>query len=653
MGILMLLNVSIMFMTGTNWFRKTAIIVLTFVVYTILVLSSQRVCYAAENRDEYPVLQLVTTKDFFKFNYSCNSNDELYDVVKQIMFCFMNSVLTCYSGYFLERQKRLEFAKKWALVMNKIEMEKKLRKMTEVEMKRSSKKTINFGEMRDFNFKSPLMKILATLEKVKVAVSDNESVVEAVTIVEETLKTTDDLNKIDIHKQDLNAGDREFAKFLLSTGGRGHVRDRVRSVPNLAGISVENSEELRKKECRLLTAIGLPDGTRMIGDEQLQTLDYLTKFEQWDFDIHLLSQMTNKRPIYYLFCKAMEKFYEPFELGLQELKAFTLYVEENYSYDPEVPNAYHNHLHAADVLQTSAYFISAPFSQRKLGSLDKMTTLISAMMHDYRHKGVNNAYMVNSHDELALIHNDLSVLERFHASETFLLLKTKKFKANFLSNLSSGDYKYLRMSCIDMILATDLSNGYKYIGKFGQKSKAGQELWGDKAEDILLLMQMILKASDVSHPSKSLALHKCWTVMVTDEFFDQGDKERNFGMTLSPLCDRYVNDDIPKSQIGFIDFVVKPTVEPLSKLLELKEIMKNLTNNYRYWSELVRNHSGLDTSLASLRLEVGIERDAVSKAHGLEPEGRKKIEAAVAAEVAAAAASASAKGGGGDGGGGA
>ena len=125
----MLLNVSIMFMTGTNWFRKTTIIVLTFVVYTILVLSSQRVCYAAENRDEYPVLQLVTTKDFFKFNYSCNSYDELYDVVKQIMFCFMNSVLTCYSGYFLERQKRLEFAKKWALVKNRIHSEIQLEAM--------------------------------------------------------------------------------------------------------------------------------------------------------------------------------------------------------------------------------------------------------------------------------------------------------------------------------------------------------------------------------------------------------------------------------------------------------------------------------------------------------------------------------------------
>jgi cAMP-specific phosphodiesterase 4 len=48
---------------------------------------------------------------------------------------------------------------------------------------------------------------------------------------------------------------------------------------------------------------------------------------------------------------------------------------------------------------------------------------VAAMMHDFRHKGVSNTFLVNSEDELAIVHNDVSVLERFHAAETFRLLK--------------------------------------------------------------------------------------------------------------------------------------------------------------------------------------------------------------------------------------
>jgi len=621
MAVLMLLNLTIMYITGTNWFRKMLIILVTLVFYLITVTSYSTACYGLSYEQDYPIVQLIPTKEYFRYQFNCNDYDKFYDLIKQIGFSQMNILLVVYSGYFQEKQKRQEFARKWFLVKGKFNMEKRLKKMSDAEKKRNTqKKGINFGEMRELNFKSPLMKVLATLEKIKIAVSDNDSVMEALNMVETTLKTTDDLNKIDIHKQDLDAGDREFAKFLLSAGGKGHVlRDRVRSVPSLVGVRIEDNEELRSKECGLLTAIGLPDGTRVFGKEHLKALDYLTKYEQWDFDVHLLSAMTNKRPVYYLFCKAMERFYEPFELCLQEMKAFILYVEETYCFDPNQHNPYHNHLHSADVLQTTGYFLNAPFCQQKLGSLDKMATLIAAMMHDYRHKGVNNAYIVNCSppDELALVHNDLSVLERFHASETFILLNTQKFKANFLANMVSSDYRYLRTSCIEMILATDLSHGYKYIGKFGTKCKAGQDQWGDKQEDILILMQMVIKAADVSHPSKTLNLHKTWTVMITDEFFSQGDLERSNKMTLSPLCDRYINDDIPKSQIGFIDFVVKPTVQPLSNLLKLDEIMKNLTNNYKYWCELVRNQSGLDTSLASLRLEVRTLSDALIKSNGV------------------------------------
>ena len=61
-------------------------------------------------------------------------------------------------------------------------------------------------------------------------------------------------------------------------------------------------------------------------------------------------------------------------------------------------------------------------------------------------------------------------------------------------------------------------------------------------------MCLLLHAVDVSHPTKSWELHKEWTARCMEEFFRQGDKEREAGMDISPMCDRH-NATIEKSQV--------------------------------------------------------------------------------------------------------
>jgi 3'5'-cyclic nucleotide phosphodiesterase len=53
--------------------------------------------------------------------------------------------------------------------------------------------------------------------------------------------------------------------------------------------------------------------------------------------------------------------------------------------------------------------------------------LLAAVMHDYRHPGVNNNYLVKRQDPLAITYNDQSVLENFHASESFKVMLDPKF----------------------------------------------------------------------------------------------------------------------------------------------------------------------------------------------------------------------------------
>lgn len=58
-----------------------------------------------------------------------------------------------------------------------------------------------------------------------------------------------------------------------------------------------------------------------------------------------------------------------------------------------------------------------------------------------------------------------------------------------------------------------------------------------------------------------------WTMQLLEEFFQQGDKERELGLPFSPLCDRN-NTLVAESQIGFIEFIVEPSMQVCSDMLE-------------------------------------------------------------------------------------
>merc|ERR1711966_191242 len=59
-----------------------------------------------------------------------------------------------------------------------------------------------------------------------------------------------------------------------------------------------------------------------------------------------------------------------------------------------------------------------------------------------------------------------------------------------------------------------------------------------------LLRNSILHFSDVSNPTKPFPVCKKWAWLIIDEFFQQGDREKELGITVQPLNDR---DKVNKS----------------------------------------------------------------------------------------------------------
>lgn len=59
----------------------------------------------------------------------------------------------------------------------------------------------------------------------------------------------------------------------------------------------------------------------------------------------------------------------------------------------------------------------------------------------------------------------------------------------------------------------------------------------------------MVHCADLSNPTKPLELYRQWTDRIMVEFFTQGDRERDKGMEISPMCDKQ-NASIEKNQVN-------------------------------------------------------------------------------------------------------
>jgi len=58
----------------------------------------------------------------------------------------------------------------------------------------------------------------------------------------------------------------------------------------------------------------------------------------------------------------------------------------------------------------------------RIDELEYLAILTAACVHDFKHPGVNNTFLVKTHNPIAIRFNDLSVLENYHVSEAFKVL---------------------------------------------------------------------------------------------------------------------------------------------------------------------------------------------------------------------------------------
>uniref|UniRef100_A0A8C5ZZW6 Phosphodiesterase n=1 Tax=Marmota marmota marmota TaxID=9994 RepID=A0A8C5ZZW6_MARMA len=318
-----------------------------------------------------------------------------------------------------------------------------------------------------------------------------------------------------------------------------------------------------------------------------QELENLSK---WGLNIFCVSDYAGGRSLSCIMYTIFQErdLLKKFHIPVDTMVTYMLTLEDHYHADV----AYHNSLHAADVLQSTHVLLATPALDAVFTDLEILAALFAAAIHDVDHPGVSNQFLINTNSELALMYNDESVLENHHLAVGFKLLQEEN--CDIFQNLSKRQRQSLRKMVIDMVLATDMSKhmtllaDLKTMVETKKVTSSGVLLLDNYADRIQVLRNMV-HCADLSNPTKPLGLYRQWTDRIMAEFFQQGDRERERGMEISPMCDKHTAS-VEKSQVGFIDYIVHPLWETWADLVhpDAQEILDTLEDNRDWYYSAIR-----------------------------------------------------------------
>ncbi|KAF6306863.1 phosphodiesterase 4C [Rhinolophus ferrumequinum] len=330
-------------------------------------------------------------------------------------------------------------------------------------------------------------------------------------------------------------------------------------------------------------------------DQEGQLAKELEDTNKWGLDVFKVAELSGNRPLTAIIFSIFQErdLLKTFQIPADTLVTYLLTLEGHYHADV----AYHNSLHAADVAQSAHVLLATPALEAVFTDLEVLATIFASAIHDVDHPGVSNQFLINTNSELALMYNDASVLENHHLAVGFKLLQAEN--CDIFQNLSTKQRLSLRRMVIDMVLATDMSKHMNLLADLKtmvetKKVTSLGVLLLDNYSDRIQVLQNLVHCADLSNPTKPLPLYRQWTDRIMAEFFQQGDRERESGLDISPMCDKHTAS-VEKSQVGFIDYIAHPLWETWADLVhpDAQDLLDTLEDN-REWYQSKIPHSPVD-----------------------------------------------------------
>ena len=255
---------------------------------------------------------------------------------------------------------------------------------------------------------------------------------------------------------------------------------------------------------------------------------------------------------------------------------------------------YHNSEHGAMVAHHACVLLELTGLRAFLGGMDRLALIVAALGHSVSHFGRTNSFLIETRHELAQRYNDMSVLENFHASRTFEIIRSSK-QTNFLATMSKKDEKRFRNRVVQLILATDTSHHFTHLSELRMRLLNFTKMFEDPEvieSDKRIGLISVVMAADMGFFAASIDVHSTWMDRMLQELAQQGDDEKALGLTVSPMCDRQTQE-IESIAVGMIKLLAIPMFNEIANLVRklnpgeaeasLDTIRESINTNQAYW----------------------------------------------------------------------
>ena len=236
----------------------------------------------------------------------------------------------------------------------------------------------------------------------------------------------------------------------------------------------------------------------------------------------------------------------------------------------------HGWRQAIESTQFVYYLLSSTELIDALSKLEMLALLISALCHDIDHYDIEDKG--RSEIALAVLYRNRPILEMHHCEVTISVIS--KEEQNIFENIENDQSVQLWQMIISLILATDMAQHFEILNKFKALVYPQNMLNLANSQHKLLLMQIILKCSDVAHSCRLMTIDEDFAKKVGKLYYDIDFDDENDGEKITQ------NVKIAKNMVGFTLIFSRPLFLVLAEAVPgARSAFDQLEGNLEEWKK--------------------------------------------------------------------
>eukprot|EP00920_Eleutheroschizon_duboscqi_P042087 GHVT01100807.1.p1 GENE.GHVT01100807.1~~GHVT01100807.1.p1 ORF type:complete len:1042 (-),score=104.53 GHVT01100807.1:715-3840(-) len=353
------------------------------------------------------------------------------------------------------------------------------------------------------------------------------------------------------NKLGLTGASHSGFEFSGNNRGKGRRRRSYNSARRRAGFGADRTGTVSEAARLLLQLYSIAGVT---ASEETQLDQATRQIDDWNFDALHAADVCDAYllPVVLTKCIAQYAVVKEYRLDFEKLYCFVSAVQASFPQDA----VFHNAAHTADVLQAMHFFFSRGRLSNCLTDLDILLGFLAGLICHYQHPGVKNAFLVRSRHAWALRYNDVAVIQNHSVASACILMV--KPETNFLGETLRPHWPGIRAWLASIILRQAPGTAAADVARL--HAKTSTEFPSHLLEDRQLVLSTTLQAADVAFTYRPTPMYLRWKDKMMEEFYKQGEFEKELGLPLSPFCDRDSTMPGWKCQRAFFDVVVQPLI---------------------------------------------------------------------------------------------